>query len=182
MQEITFPVRVMRFLGIERLIISNAAGSVNPAYQIGDLVFIRDHINLHPDNPLRGVNEDRLGPRFPDMLSTYDNDWNERALGYCKAEGIPAHSGVYAVLAGPNLETPAEYRYLHIIGADLVGMSTVPEVLVAKHMDLPVFVVSVVSNRCYPIEQLSETSIEDVIDAVQLAGPHLTRVVKYMIS
>ncbi len=182
MQEITFPVRVMRFLGIERLIISNAAGSVNPAYQIGDLVFIRDHINLHPDNPLRGVNEDRLGPRFPDMLSTYDNDWNERALGYCKAEGIPAHSGVYAVLAGPNLETPAEYRYLHIIGADLVGMSTVPEVLVAKHMDLPVFVVSVVSNRCYPIEQLSETSIEDVIDAVQLAEPHLTRVVKYMIS
>lgn len=182
MQEITFPVRVMRFLGIERLIISNAAGSVNPAYQIGDLVFIRDHINLHPDNPLRGANEERLGPRFPDMLSTYDNDWNERALGYCKEEGIPAHSGVYAVLAGPNLETPAEYRYLHIIGADLVGMSTVPEVLVAKHMDLPVFVVSVVSNRCYPIEQLSETSIEDVIDAVQLAEPHLTRVVKYMIS
>ncbi len=182
MEEITFPVRVMRFLGIERLIISNAAGSVNPAYQIGDLVFIRDHINLHPDNPLRGVNEDRLGPRFPDMLSTYDNNWNERALGYCKAEGIPAHSGVYAVLAGPNLETPAEYRYLHIIGADLVGMSTVPEVLVAKHMDLPVFVVSVVSNRCYPIEQLSETSIEDVIDAVQMAEPHLTRVVKYMIS
>lgn len=181
MREITFPVRVMKHLGIERLIISNASGSVNPAYKTGDLVFVRDHINLHPENPLRGRNDNRLGPRFPDMLTTYDKEWNQSALHFCRTKNIPAHAGVYAVLQGPNLETPAEYHFMHVIGADLVGMSTVPEVIVARHMNLPVFVGSVVSNTCYPLEQLTETSIEDVIRVVQQAEPKLTSVVKHLI-
>lgn len=163
MQESTFPVRVLKHLGIRRLMISNAAGGVNPDFRAGDLVFIEDHINMMPDNPLRGKNDERLGPRFPDMLHAYDKALNQKALDIAREMHIPAHKGVYVALPGPNLETPAEYHFMHIIGADVVGMSTVPEVLVARHMDLPVFVFSVVTNQCYPLDQIKETSVDDVI-------------------
>jgi len=173
MQQVTFPVRVMKALGIKQLFISNAAGSTNAAMQAGDLVFVRDHINLQPENPLRGANDERLGPRFPDMLRTYDIELNKKALEIAHAHDIRAHEGVYVGLQGPNLETPAEYEYLHRIGGDIVGMSTVPEVLVARHAGLPVFVVSVVSNQCYPIENIVETTIEDVIQVVEKAAPNM---------
>jgi purine-nucleoside phosphorylase len=173
MQQLTFPVRVLHALGIEHLIISNASGSVNEEICSGDVVFLRDHINLQPDNPLRGYNDDRLGPRFPDMLHTYDRALNRRAMELAKAHAITSHEGVYLSLAGPNLETPAEYRMANIIGADVIGMSTVPEVLVARHAGLPVFVASVVSNKCYPIADIQPTTVEDVIATVQAVEPKL---------
>ena len=182
MEEVTFPVRVLKFLGIERLIISNASGSVNPEIEAGDIVFVRDHINYMGDNPLRGHNDERLGPRFPDMLHTYDRTLNAQALHYAHEHNIRAHEGVYLGLQGPNLETPAEYQFFHRIGADLIGMSTVPEVLVAKHMGLPIFVVSVVSNKCYPIEEIQETTVEDVIAMVGRVTPRLQALVKALIK
>jgi purine-nucleoside phosphorylase len=181
MQQVTFPVRVMKALGVECLLISNAAGSVNAGMEAGDLVFIRDHINLQPENPLRGPNDERLGPRFPDMLHTYDREMLERALAIAQANGIRAQTGVYVGLPGPNLETPAEYEFLHRIGGDVVGMSTVPEVLVARHGGLRVFVVSVVSNKSYPIEAIRETSLEEVIATVSTAGPKVALVVKELL-
>ncbi len=181
MQQITFPVRVMKFLGIERLFISNASGGLNPNYRAGDLVFIRDHINLQADNPLRGYNDERLGPRFPDMLRAYDWPLNARALEIAHENDIRAHEGVYLALQGPNLETPAEYIFMYRIGADVVGMSTVPEVIVAKHMSLPVFVASVVSNQGYPPESIQETTVEEVIAMVSSVEPKLRRVVVELI-
>ena len=178
MKQVTFPVRVMKRLGVKHLFISNAAGSTNGAINAGDLVFIRDHINLQPENPLRGENDERLGVRFPDMLSTYRNDWNDIALSIAKEQGTDAHTGVYVGLQGPNLETPAEYEYLHRIGGDVVGMSTVPEVLVARHAELNIFVVSVISNKCYPIEVIKYTTLEDVIAVVQGAEPKLRQLIR----
>ncbi len=177
MSAVTFPIRVLKFLGIERLLISNAAGSVQPHLQAGDLVFIKDHINLHAQNPLRGSNDERLGLRFPDMLRAYDRPLNQVALDLAKDKNIRAFEGVYVGTQGPNLETPAEYNFFNIIGGDVVGMSTVPEVLVAKHMDLPVLVVSVVSNRCYPIEELTETTLEEVLAVVEVAAAKLETIV-----
>ncbi len=182
MQEVVFPVRVMRLLGAELLIASNAAGSTNPHYEAGDLVFIKDHINLQPANPLRGPNLDQLGPRFPDMLNVYDPHLLQVALQIAEAKGIRAHAGVYASLPGPNLETPAEYEYLHRIGSDVVGMSTVPEVLAARHMGMRCFVVSVVSNKSYPIECIEETTVETVIARVQKASPKLHLVVRELLK
>jgi purine-nucleoside phosphorylase len=176
MQELTFPVRVLAALGIKHLIISNASGSVNGDIEAGDIIFIRDHINMQPENPLRGHNDPRLGPRFPDMLNTYDRELNAWAIERAKAHGVRAHEGVYLALPGPNLETPAEYRMAHILGADCIGMSTVPEVLVARHMGLPVFVVSVVSNKCFPIVEIQPTTVEDVIATVQAVEPKLRKV------
>ena len=181
MKQITFPVRIMKFLGIERLFISNAAGSVNQHIYAGDLVFIKDHINLQPENPLRGSNDERLGPRFPDMMDAYDRKLNTRALSIAREHGIRAHEGVYLGLQGPNLETPAEYRFAHIIGADVVGMSTIPEVIVARHMALPLGVVSVATNRCYPLEDLTSTSVEEVIAVAQEAEPKLRLIIKRLI-
>ncbi|MEM6397081.1 MAG: purine-nucleoside phosphorylase [Bacteroidota bacterium] len=183
MQQVTFPVRVMKGLGVRSLIISNAAGSVNANIEAGDVVFVKDHINLQPDNPLRGDNDERIGPRFPDMLHTYDRDSNAFGLEIAESCGLKAHEGVYLAIPGPNLETPAEYNFAHIIGADLIGMSTVPEVLVAKHMELPVLVISVVSNKCYPIEEITPTTVEDVIATVAKVEPCMRnlmpQVVKY---
>lgn len=181
MQQVTFPVRVMRALGAERLIISNAAGGTNPDYRAGDLVFIRDHINLQPENPLRGANDERLGPRFPDMLRAYDRAWNQTALEVAAANGIRAHEGVYLGLQGPNLETPAEYEYIHRIGGDVVGMSTVPEVLVGVHAGFKIFVVSVVTNQCIPLEQLTPTTIPEVIAVARAAEPKMALVVKHLL-
>ncbi|TVR87311.1 MAG: purine-nucleoside phosphorylase [Saprospirales bacterium] len=173
MQELTLPVRVLKELGCERFIFSNVTGSVNPDYEMGDVVFIRDHINLMGSNPLRGKNFDKWGPRFPDMKSTYNEDWNRRCKEIAESIGFTSHLGVYCAFAGPNLETPAEYIFLNRIGADLVGMSTVPEVLVAKHMEVPVLVFSLVSNKCYPPEAIRETSVEDVISVGEEKAPLL---------
>jgi len=182
MKEVTFPVRVLKFLNIERLFISNAAGSTNRHIEAGDLVFIRDHINLHAENPLRGPNDERLGPRFPDMLNAYDSRWNARGLHIARDLGIRAHEGVYLGLQGPNLETPAEYHFANAIGADLVGMSTVPEVLVARHMSLPVLVMSVATNKCYPMEEIRETTVEEVIAVAKSVEPKMTKVVKALLA
>lgn len=182
MQQVTFPVRVLHALGIRRLVISNAAGSTNEWFDPGDVVFVRDHINLQPDNPLRGINDDRLGPRFPDMLHTYDRTLNARALELATHHGLKAHEGVYVALPGPNLETPAEYHFLHTIGGDLVGMSTVPEVLVARHAGLPVFVVSVVSNKCYPIASIKPTTVDDVIAVVEATEPKLRLLIRDLLA
>ncbi len=182
MKEVTFPVRVLKFLGIKRLIISNISGSTSPHIFPGDLVFIKDHINLQPENPLRGINDDRLGPRFPEMLQTYDRVMNQVALDIAVEKGIRAHEGVYVALQGPNLETPAEYNYLHRIGGDLVGMSTVPEVIVARHMDLPIFVVSVVSNKCYPTENIESASVEEIIAIATEAGVKMQLIIRELIG
>ncbi|MEY4135180.1 MAG: hypothetical protein RL386_1530 [Bacteroidota bacterium] len=182
LQQVTFPVRVLKMLGIRRLLISNAAGSVQPEIEAGDIVFIRDHINLQPDNPLRGPNDERLGPRFPDMHDAYDRRLNAEALEIAHKNGIRAHEGVYLALPGPNLETPAEYRFANIIGADVVGMSTVPEVIVARHMDLPVFVASVATNKCFPIESIASTSVEDVIAVAKSTEPKLALVFKSLLK
>ena len=182
MQELTFPIRVLKMLDIQHLFISNAAGSVNQHIFAGDLVFVKDHINLHAENPLRGVNDERLGPRFPDMLKTYDRALNAKALAIAEANHIRAHEGVYLGLQGPNLETPAEYNFAHVIGADLIGMSTIPEVLVARHMSLPVFVASVATNKCYPTSEIKETTVDDVIAVAKAAEPKLTLIVKELLK
>ena len=181
-KQITFPVRVMKFLGIQKLIVSNVSGSTSQHISPGDVVLIKDHINLQPEHPLRGVNDERLGPRFPDMVQVYDRTMNKRALEIAAEKGFRAHEGVYACLQGPNLETPAEYNFLHRIGADLVGMSTVPEVIVAKHMEIPVFAISVVSNQCYPREIIEETSVEDVIELANKTAPKMQHIVRVLLK
>ena len=181
LQQVTFPVRVMKFLGIERLIVSNASGGTNPSLENGDLVFIKDHINMLGDNPLRGANDERLGVRFPDMLHVYDPEMLAQAMQIAHANGIRAHLGVYVGLAGPNLETPAEYAFIHRMGGDIVGMSTVPEVIVARHSNLKVFAVSVVTDKGYPPEEIRETTLEDVIAVAKAAEPKVKLVVNELL-
>jgi purine-nucleoside phosphorylase len=181
MQEVTFPVRVMKLLGIERLLVSNAAGGLNPSYQISDLMILNDHINLLPENPLTGKNMDELGARFPDMLETYDRAMIQSALEIAQTNQIRAHQGVYVSVSGPNLETPAEYKFLRIIGADAVGMSTVPEVIVARHMDIPTFAISVITDLCFE-GHLKHVTLEEVIAAAQKAEPSLTKLMKELIA
>ena len=182
MTQVTFPVRVLKFLGIKSLIISNAAGSTNQHIFAGDIVFVKDHISFHAENPLRGANDERLGPRFPDMLHAYNRTWNTLALKIAADNNIRAHEGVYVGLQGPNLETPAEYQFINRIGGDLVGMSTVPEVLVAQHMELPVFVLSVATNKCFPIEDIRPTTGDDVIAVAEGVEPKMTLIVKELMQ
>ncbi|MFK7932234.1 MAG: purine-nucleoside phosphorylase [Saprospiraceae bacterium] len=182
MRQVTFPVRVMKFLGIEQIIISNVAGSTNQHIFPGDIVFVKDHINLQPENPLRGENDERLGVRFPDMMKVYDLEMNQRALKIGIEKGIRCHEGVYVGLQGPNLETPAEYNYLHIIGGDLVGMSTIPEVIVAQHSGLKIFVLSIVSNQCYPKEIIKETTLEEVVALANRTAPKMCFLVKELLK
>jgi purine-nucleoside phosphorylase len=181
MQQITFPVRVMKMLGIKSLFVSNASGSLNPAFKKGDLMVIDDHINLQPQNPLIGRNEDELGPRFPDMSQPYLRTLVTKALDIAKANNITCHKGVYVAVTGPNLETRAEYKYLRVIGGDAVGMSTVPEVIVANHMGLPVFAISVLTDEGFP-EELHPVSIEQIIAIAQEAEPKLTLILKELIA
>ncbi len=181
-RELTFPIRVLKFLGIELLFISNVSGGVNPNYKAGDIIFVKDHIFLQPDNPLRGSNDERLGVRFPDMSNTYDKALIKAGLSIARENNIRAHEGVYVCLQGPNLETPAEYVFAHKIGGDVVGMSTIPEVIVAKHSNLPVFVLSIVSNQSYPPEMIKETTIEDVIQMAKEVEPKMTLIVKSMMK
>ncbi len=182
MKELTFPVRVMKALGIDTLFISNAAGGTSEKIKTGDLMILRDHINLLPEHPLRGRNYDALGPRFPDMLHTYDKKLIEKALEIARKSNITCHTGVYAALSGPCLETPAEYNYMHTIGADAVGMSTVPEVIVARHMNMRVFAISAITDAGYPLEAIKETSLEDVIKVAKTAEPKMTKIIKELIA
>jgi purine-nucleoside phosphorylase len=181
LQDLTFPIRVLKYLGIKLLVLSNAAGGVNPDYEIGDLMIIKDHINLMGNNPLLGENEDKLGPRFPDMSEPYDKKVIRMFTKIARVHNVHFQTGVYAAVSGPTFETPAEYRYIRIIGADAVGMSTVPEAIVARHMDLPVFAVSVISDL--GVEgKIVEISHDDVIDAASMAEPKLAKVLKEMIA
>lgn len=172
-KEITFPIRVLKELGINNLLISNASGAINSKYKKGDLVILDDHINLLFENPLRGKNIDEHGPRFTDMSQPYDEGLNKLLWECSESIDCKFHTGVYAAWQGPSLETRAEYRMLKIIGADLVGMSTVPEVIVANHMSLPCAVVSVLTDECDP-DNLSPVSIEEIIETAEKAEPKLT--------
>ncbi|NNE29529.1 MAG: purine-nucleoside phosphorylase [Saprospiraceae bacterium] len=182
MEEVTYGIRLLKFLGIDHLLISNVAGGLQADMLPGDLVLIRDHINLMPTSPLRGNNDERLGPRFPDMLGVYDRRGLKLSAQLALDSGLRFREGVYAALPGPSLETPAEYGFLHTIGADVVGMSTVPEVIVARHMDLSVNAFSIVSNVCYPLEAITPTSVEEVIAVAQEATLKLSRLVEKLVG
>ena len=182
LQDVVFPVRVMHRLGIRRLFVSNAAGSLNQDIDKGHLMVIRDHISLLPDSPFRGKHYPELGDRFPDPLHTYDPDMVKRALEIAKQQGIPCHSGVYVSVAGPQLETPAEYEHLHRIGGDAVGMSTVPESLAAKQLGLPVFAVSVITDKGYPPSAVEPVSIEEVIAVAAKAEPKMTQLLRALVA
>jgi purine-nucleoside phosphorylase len=181
LDEVTFPVRVMRELGVELAIFSNAAGGLDPRYQLGDLMAISDHLNLLGQNPLVGPNDERLGMRFPDMIEPYEVRAIELAESIAREEGIRLHRGVYAMLSGPCLETRAEYRYLRIIGADAVGMSTVPEVIVAVHGGMRSFGISCITDRCIP-EELKPVNIEEILKIAALAEPKMGRLVRRLIE
>ncbi len=181
MQQITFPIRVLKALGIQHLFVSNAAGSLNPEFKKGDLMVINDHINLQPESPLRGSNDSDMGPRFPDMSQPYNRKLIENALKIAKEQNIRCHQGVYVAVTGPNLETKAEYKYLRIIGGDAVGMSTVPEVIVAKHMSVPVFAISVLTDEGFP-EVLTPVSLEEIIETARIAEPQMTKILSQLIT
>jgi purine-nucleoside phosphorylase len=175
--DVTFPVRVLKALGAPVLIVSNACGGMNPMWNAGDLMLIADHINLLGDNPLIGPNDDRLGPRFPDMSAPYDAALRALARAVAAEQGIPLREGVYVAVAGPNLETRAEYRFLRNIGADVVGMSTVPEVIVAVHAGLRVLGLSIITDMCLP-DALEPATVERIIAVANRAEPPLTRLVR----
>ena len=179
-KQVTFPVRVMKFLGVRTLIVSNACGGLNPLYRKGDVMVIDDHINLLGDNPLIGPNDDRLGPRFPDMSEPY----SQRLIGTLQNVALERkhsiHRGVYAAVAGPNLETRAEYRFLRTIGADVVGMSTVPETIVARHMGVDVLGLSIVTDECFP-DSLEPVTLQDVLAAAAIAEPVLTDLITHVL-
>ena len=180
-KEVTFPVRVLAALGVDTLLISNAAGGMNPHFRRGDLMLVTDHINLQGVNPLAGPNVDDWGPRFPDMSEPYDVGLRKAAERVALENAIKLHQGVYVAVVGPNLETRAEYRFLRQIGADVVGMSTVPEVIVARHMNLRVMAVSVITDECFP-DALEPVSIPDILAAAAEAEPKLTRIMKGVVE
>jgi purine-nucleoside phosphorylase len=181
MQEITIGVRVMRALGAKLLVLSNACGGMNPQYERGDILLIEDHINLMGDNPLIGPNDDELGSRYPDMVEPYDKEILALAARIALEEKVRAHKGVYVAVAGPNLETRAEYRFLRGIGADVVGMSTVPENLVAVHMGMKVLGIGIVTDLCLP-DALGPAKIEEIIRIASEAEPKLARIVTRLIK
>jgi len=181
MEEITFPVRVMRALGVETLFVSNAAGGMNRNFKVGDIVLIQDHINLFPEHPLRGRNDERFGPRFPDMSEPYNYALLDLATTIASEQQLPIHRGVYAGLQGPTFETRAEYHWLHTCGADLVGMSTVPEVIVAIHGGMKVFGASIVTDLGIR-EELNKITHEEVLAAANEAAPKLAALVAELIA
>ena len=181
MQEVTFPIRVFKGLGIEKVILSNASGGVNPNYEVGDAVVIKDHINMMPEHPLRGKNLDELGPRFVDMSEAYDTKMREFVIGFGAENGIEVKEGVYMGLQGPTFETPSEYGLVRILGADCVGMSTVPEVIVAKHMGMRIFCISVITDLGGP-EIAIPVSHEEVLNAANKAMPKIITLVKGLIG
>ena len=173
LEDVTFPIRVLRLLGARTLFVSGACGGMNPLWKPGELVLLDDHINLLGDNPLIGPNVDEWGPRFPDMSRPYDQGLQERALGAALARGMPLHRGVYAAVPGPNLETRAEYRMLRAMGADVVGMSTVPEVIVARHMGMRVLGITIITDACLP-DALEPADVPTIIRTAMEAEPALT--------
>lgn len=181
MQEVIFPVRVMKMLGIKRLFVSNASGGVNPDFEIGDLMIINDHINLFPSNPLIGPNDKRFGPRFPDMSEPYDHSMIALAKKIAGGLDIKVQTGIYVGLSGPTFETPAEYVYVRNIGGDTVGMSTVPEVIAARHMSIPVFAMSVITDLGVP-GKIVEVTHEDVQKVAAISEKKMTRLMKEMVA
>lgn len=181
MQQVTFPVRVMKLLGIERLFLSNASGGVNPDFVVGEIMIQNDHINLFPAHPLIGKNIDELGPRFPDMSDAYDLEMIALAQQIAAENNIKVSVGCYAGLTGPTLETPAEYSYVRAIGADAVGMSTVPEVIVARHMEIPCFAISIITDLGVP-GKIQKVSVQDVIEVASTQEPKMTIIMRELIS
>ena len=181
LKQVTFPVRVMRALGAEVLLVTNAAGGINPQLDLADLVIIEDHINLLPDNPLRGVNDDRLGPRWPDLCEPYSRSLIQLARTSALSAGIHLHKGVFVAVSGPNLETRAEYRMLKQMGADVVGMSTVPEVLVAIHGGMKVLGFSVVTDRCLP-DHLEPVEVPKILANAAIGGEKLAKLIPLIIE
>lgn len=177
MYAVTFPIRVMKFLGVHSLLISNASGGVNPEFEVGDLMIITDHINLQAEHPLRGKNYPELGPRFPNMNGAYNKEMVRKAYQIALDNEITCHTGVYLGLQGPTFETPAEYRMIHILGGDAVGMSTVPEVIVARHMGMEVFAISVISDMGFPPEKADQVTHAFVLEKAAEAEPKLTKLI-----
>jgi purine-nucleoside phosphorylase len=180
MTEVTFPVRVMKFLGVEKLIVSNASGGVNPSYKVGSIVMITDHINMTPEHPLRGKNDERFGPRFVNMSEPYSRKMIAKATELAKELNIEVHEGIYLGLQGPTFETLAEYKMVKILGADCVGMSTVPEVIVARHMDLETFGISVITDMGNE-ESIGTISHDEVLEAAKNAEPKVRSLIKELI-
>lgn len=181
MQQVTFPVRVMKFLGVDTLLISNAAGGMNPQFRKGSIMIITDHINLQGDNPLIGPNDDSLGPRFPDMSEPYSKALIALAEEVALDLKIRVERGVFVAVAGPNLETRAEYRFLRWIGADAVGMSTVPETIVANHMNMRVLGFSIITDECFP-DALQPANVEEIIAVASATEPKLTAIMKRVVE
>ena len=181
LKQITFPIRIMKMLGIKTLLISNAAGGMNPDYRKGDLMLINDQINLLGANPLIGANLDEFGPRFPDMSEPYSLALIEKAEKIARENSIKLHKGTFIAVTGPNLETKAEYRFLRITGADVVGMSTVPEVIVATHQGMDVLGVSVITDECFP-DTLEPVNVEEIIATAAKAEPKLTLLLKEVVK
>jgi purine-nucleoside phosphorylase len=181
MRQVTFPVRVMRALGAGMLLVTNASGALNPQYELADVVIVDDHIDLMPDNPLRGANDDRLGPRFPDMSAPYDRELIAAAQRAAAELRVPWRSGVLVAVPGPNLETRAEYRMLRGMGADVVSMSTVPEVIVAAHAGLRTLAFSIVTDLCIP-ESLEPAKIEKILAVAERGAQHLERLIPRVVS
>ncbi|HYF30375.1 MAG TPA: purine-nucleoside phosphorylase [Chitinophagaceae bacterium] len=181
MPEVVYPIRVMKMLGVQWLLITNAAGGINLDFNKGSLALLTDHINLQRSNPLTGQNIEQLGPRFPDMSRPYDHHLNSLIKERAAELSMPLHSGVYAAVDGPNLETRAEYRYLKIIGADMVGMSTVPEVIAANHMQLPCAAISVITDECDP-DNLQPVNIQEIIAVAAKADRRLSELLKKVIE
>ena len=181
MKEVTFPVRVMKLMGINTLFVSNASGGLNPTYNVGDVVIISDHINFFPEHPLRGTNINELGTRFPDMSKSYDPYLRNKAKAIALKNGITVKEGIYVGVSGPTFETPAEYLMFRNLGADVVGMSTVPEVIVARHMEMTVFGISIVTDSGVP-GQIVEISHEEVQEVAMKAEPHMTLILKELVA
>jgi purine-nucleoside phosphorylase len=171
----------MKLLGVEKLFVSNASGGVNPDFEVGEIMIINDHINFFPGNPLIGKNFDTLGPRFPDMSDPYDQNMIALAQEIAKKNNIKVSEGVYLGLTGPTLETPAEYRFVRIVGADAVGMSTVPEVIVARHMEIPCFAISIITDLGVP-GKIKKVSVQDVIAVASRQEPKMTIIMKELIA
>tara|TARA_R110002111_G_scaffold334_5_gene2987 strand:+ start:1331 stop:2167 length:837 start_codon:yes stop_codon:yes gene_type:complete len=181
MKEVTFPIRIMKMLGIQTLMLSNASGGLNPEFEIGDIMVIEDHIDLFPENPLRGQNLDQFGDRFPDMSEAYCKEMIQLASEIAQQNNISLRKGVYAGVQGPNLETPAEYRYLRTIGADAVGMSTVPEVIVAAQSGMKIFALSAITDLCTP-GNIKKINLPDILQAAAKAEPSMRQVLLTLIK
>lgn len=181
LQQVTFPVRVIKLLGAVNLFVTNASGGLNPAIKIGELMIVTDHINLNSDNPLRGENIESLGPRFPDQHAMYNKALIDQGLNIARRHAITCHTGVYVGVTGPNFESPAEYRYMRIIGGDAVGMSTVPEVIVANHMGMRIFCISVICDEGNPPVPVSVTH-QEVVNAAREAEPRMATILRELLT